>query len=51
VETTTAALPLDSRTAYSSRLNNFIFLNFQKDWLPVLNLSYSAFSIKRPEEE
>jgi hypothetical protein len=49
VETTTEALPLDSRNAASLRQENFIFFNFQKDWLPEFNLGYSAVSIKRPE--
>ena len=47
VETATEELPLDIRTASSSRQDNFIFLYFQKDWLPELNLSYSLVSIKR----
>jgi hypothetical protein len=46
VEITTEALPLDSRAASSSRQYSFIFLYFEKDWLPELNLSYSIVSIK-----
>jgi hypothetical protein len=37
VESTTAALDLDSRAASSSRQDSFIILYFEKDWLPEFN--------------
>jgi hypothetical protein len=45
MEIKTEPLPLDSRTASTSGQDSFIFLYFQKDWLPELNLSYPPASI------
>jgi hypothetical protein len=48
LEITTKTLPLDSRTACSSRQDSFIFLYFlHKDWLTEFNLSYSLFSFQK----
>ena len=44
VEITTEPLRLDRPIASSSGQDSFIFLYFQKDWLPELNLSYSLVS-------